>query len=236
MPANSLTVVVPFYNEERTIGEVARRLEKVSKIFEHCIFINDGSSDNSNQALVDALKNITYKSEILSQKNCGKGSAVRLGIRKAVTSHVAILDADLELEPSALAELWSPIKSGMEMATIGYRGFLSQSSYTYRYKIGNQVLSNFYGLTFNRVVTDVMCGFKVFPTTILVNFPFKSRRFSIEIDILAALWSKSIRPYEIPVTYQARDKSEGKVIGFSDAISILLRILFLRLFLKLRTK
>lgn len=236
MPANSLTVVVPFYNEERTIGEVALRLEKITNIFEHCIFIDDGSSDNSYQTLVDALKNITYKSEILSQKNCGKGSAVRLGIRKVITSHVAILDADLELEPSALAELWSPIKSGMEMATIGYRGFLSQSSYTYRYKIGNQVLSNFYGLTFNRVVTDVMCGFKVFPTTIFENFPFKSRRFSIEIDILAAVWSKSIRPYEIPVTYQARDKSEGKVIGFSDAISILLRILFLRLFLKLRTK
>jgi glycosyltransferase involved in cell wall biosynthesis len=235
VPTPTLTVIVPFYNEERTLEELVQKLKNTRAIFEKCLFIDDGSTDNSFLILSQALKEVEFSSEIVRQSNKGKGAAVRNGITRVDTTHVAILDADLELDPYALGELWEPIFMEREIATLGFRSFLSQSSYTYRYSVGNRVISNIYGFVFNRVVTDVMCGYKVFPSRIFNKFPFESKRFSIEIDILSALWREEIRPFEILVSYKARGRSEGKVIGFSDAISVLLRILFLRLLLKSRT-
>ena len=224
-----MTLIVPFYNEARTIAELVKQLEKTSSIFESCVFVDDGSSDESYDLLQRSLPGISFESSTVRQSNLGKGSAIRAGLKLVKTSHAAILDADLELDPKDLIELWQPIREGQAQASLGYRQFLSQSSYTYRYKVGNRILSAIYGLIFNRVITDVMCGYKVFPSNLFEGTKYRGRRFSIEIDILAELWRQDIQPFEVQVSYKSRNKSQGKIIGYSDAFFVIFRMIYLRL-------
>ena len=224
-----LTIIVPIFNEARTITELVSKIENIKSVFKHCVFVDDGSTDESYLLLQEALHGREIHSTTLRQPNLGKGAAIRTGLKSVETSHVAVLDADLELDPTDLIELWRPIQNGETTASLGYRQFLSQSSYTYRYKVGNRILSHVYGLLFNQVISDVMCGYKVFPRDIFDGTKYKGRRFSIEIDILAALWRRKVQPYELQVSYKARSRSQGKIIGYSDALLVLLRMIYLRI-------
>ena len=226
----TLTIIVPFFNEARTLKQLVEEIADLpDKVYEEVIFVNDGSEDDSEEVLMSALGKFTISHTYIHKSNGGKASAVLEGLRNSQTTHAVILDADLELEVSGLIGMWKQIESGEADAVFGYRQFRSHASYTYRYAVGNKLISNFYGLIFNQLITDIMCGYKMFPTELKNSLPKKILGYSIEIAIPSALWKIGLKPFEIEVNYNPRNRHEGKIINSFDAIKVLLAVIKFRL-------
>lgn len=218
----TLTVLIPFFNEERTIPELVRQLDLLPKgILSECIFVDDGSSDSSVRLLKTALQGVRFKSQVISKSNGGKASAIREGSKSLTTSHVVILDSDLELATDDIKKLWSVVQSGESDFVFGYRAFLAHSSFTYRYSRGNQLISSIYGVFFNEVITDIMCGYKLVPSQTLQDLPYKYKDFGLEIEIPMQMWLHRLRPYEVDVAYRARTRAQGKSISVKDAFTVI---------------
>jgi glycosyltransferase involved in cell wall biosynthesis len=226
----TLTALIPFYNEERTISELVHQISQLPDgTLEHCLFVNDGSTDGSLELLESALTKTNLPYSIINKVNGGKASAVREGSNALHTTHVVILDSDLELATEDIVKLWSIVLENESEFVFGYRKFLSHSSFTWRYSRGNQFISNLYGLFFNEVITDIMCGYKLIPTTTLQNLPYRYRRFGLEIEIPMQMWRQGQRPYEVEVSYKARTRSEGKSISVKDAIAVIFSMALFRI-------
>jgi glycosyltransferase involved in cell wall biosynthesis len=228
---HSLTILVPIYNEERTISELVNRLLSIPKnIIYECIFVLDGCTDGSERILRKSLENVSFTFRIFSKKNGGKTSAVHFGSKLVNSSHVLILDSDLELDPIDAINLWEVVTSGKSNFVFGFRTFRSQSSFTYRYSVGNKLISNLYGILFNSVITDIMCGYKLVPTDTLKSIPNKHGKFSLEIMIPILMYRQGFKPFEIPVNYYPRTRAEGKSITKINAIRIIVSLVYLRIF------
>jgi dolichol-phosphate hexosyltransferase len=226
----TLTALIPFFNEERTIAELVRQLDALPKgILTECIFVDDGSSDSSAQLLTEALQGVHFRSRIITKKNGGKASAIKEGTKSLKTSHVVILDSDLELATSDIEKLWKVVESGENDYVFGYRAFLAHSSFTYRYSRGNQLISNIYGVLFNEVITDIMCGYKLVPSEILQSLPYKYKHFGLEIEIPMQMWLNHQRPFEVDVSYRARTRAQGKSISVKDAMLVILSMVLFRI-------
>jgi glycosyltransferase involved in cell wall biosynthesis len=218
----TLTALIPFYNEERTIRELVQQLDALPKgTLSDCIFVDDGSRDTSLEILKSSLETVHFNFQIISKENGGKASAIKEGARSLTTSHVVILDSDLELATSDIEKLWRAVQEGESDFVFGYRAFLAHSSFTYRYSRGNQLISNIYGILFNEVITDIMCGYKLLPSQFLQELPFKYRHFGLEIEIPMEMWRQHQRPYEVDVSYKARTRAQGKSISVKDALSVI---------------
>lgn len=218
----TLTVLIPVFNEARTLPELIRQLAALPPgLFQECVFVDDGSSDNSQEILNKLVAEFGIPNQIISQENQGKAGAIKSGSRVLRTSHVVILDSDLELATKDIVRMWNLVLSDESDFVFGYRSFLSHSSFTWRYSRGNQVISNLYGMFFNEVVSDIMCGYKLVPSNFLADLPFKYRKFGLEIEIPMYMWMNRIRPYEIAVSYKARTRSEGKSISVNDAVYVI---------------
>jgi len=226
----TLTALIPVFNEERTVTELVRQLDALPKgILSECIFVDDGSTDSSAQLLLQALQGVHFKSQIISKDNGGKASAIRKASEVISTTHAVILDADLELNTFDIVRLWDVVLEEKSEIVFGFRSFHAQSTFTYRYTRGNQFLSHLYGILFNEVITDIMCGYKLLPTRYFQECPFDYKKFAIEIEIPLYLWLNRIRPYEILVDYKPRSREEGKVIGVKDAIQIIVNLIYFRI-------
>jgi glycosyltransferase involved in cell wall biosynthesis len=226
----TLTAVIPFFNEERTIAELVQELSNLPHgVLSECIFVDDGSTDSSLTLLDNALKTHRLSHQIISKKNGGKASAVRAGSGALKTSHVVILDSDLELATSDIAKLWDAVQNEEVDFVFGYRKFLAHTSFTWRYSRGNQMISNLYGLLFNEVITDIMCGYKLIPSSTLQSLPYRYKKFGLEIEIPMQMWRLRRRPYEIEVSYKARTRAEGKSISVIDAAAVIFSMIVYRI-------
>ena len=227
----TLTVIVPIFNEARSIPQLVNEISELPKgVVSEVIFVNDGSSDNSVELLEGALSKTHLNYQVITKNNGGKASAIQAGVVGVHSTHSLILDADLELATTDILKLWDVVLSGRSETVFGYRSFLAQSSFTYRYAKGNHVISNLYGLLFNAVITDIMCGYKLVPTPMLQSLPFKFKKYAIEIEIPIHLWENKIRPFEVQVEYFPRSRAEGKGITVHDAVSIISSMIWYRIF------
>jgi len=218
----TLTALIPLFNEERTIVELVRQLSALPQgILSECIFVDDGGTDLSAVKLKEALKSVRFKSQVISKPNGGKASAICEGAKSLTSSHVVILDSDLELATADIEKLWGVVLSGESDYVFGYRAFLAHSSFTYRYSRGNQLISNIYGIFFNEVITDIMCGYKLVPSETLRTLPYKYKHFGLEIEIPMHMWRHHQRPYEVTVAYRARTRAQGKSISVKDAFAVI---------------
>jgi glycosyltransferase involved in cell wall biosynthesis len=229
----TLTVLIPIFNEKRTLPELIRQLSELHPgLFHECIFVDDGSSDGSLEILKSLVVEFGIPHQIISQENQGKAGAIKSGASHLRTTHVVILDSDLELATSDITRMWDAVHSQDTDFVFGFRTFLSHSSFTWRYSRGNQVISNIYGLFFNEVVTDIMCGYKLLPSSFLRELPFKYKKFGLEIEIPMQMWLNNLRPYEIEVSYKSRSRSEGKSISVRDAFHVITSMATFRLLRK----
>jgi len=226
----TLTVLVPFFNEERTIQELVTQLAHLPEgTVDQCIFVDDGSTDNSMAILKKALETHRLPHQVISKENGGKASAILTGSAALKTSHVVILDSDLELATSDIARMWEVVQTNRSDFVFGYRKFLAHSSFTWRYSRGNQLISNLYGLFFNEVITDIMCGYKLIPSTNLKTLPYRYKKFGLEIEIPMHMWRLRQRPFEVEVSYKARTRAEGKSISVIDALAVIVSMAAFRL-------
>ncbi len=233
-----LSVVVPVYNEEATVGSL---LDAVVRSIENCqefisdyevIVVNDASNDSTNQL----LETKSYRNEKIKvfthERNLGKGAALRLGFEKVQGDIVLIQDADLEYDPNDFPALLGPIATEVADVVYGsrFKGDIVRALY-YSHYLGNVFLTFLSNLLTNLNLSDIETGYKAFRAEIIKNMILKSNRFTIEPEMTAKIAKLSeIRVYEVPISYYGRTYQEGKKIHWWDGIAALWSILFFNLF------
>ncbi len=234
---NSLTVIIPCYNEDKTVNELINLLSNLVKSNTETganklkfIFIDDGSSDNTSFYLKESLSKSSLEYTLISNDiNQGKSASVLNAVKILKTTHFLVFDADLEIDVSDILKLWNVVLNKKSDFVFGYRTFLSHSSFSYNYTLGNKIISNLFGLLYNQVITDVLCGIKLLPTSFAKYLNANTRNFCLEAEIAIKMCKYSYIPYEIPINYKARTRLEGKTISVKDALDIFLKIILNRI-------
>ena len=224
-----ISIVVPVYNEARTVAAVIQRLVAIDlPAPREILVVNDGSTDGTRQV----LDQITQRPElriIHAEKNGGKGSAIRIGFSQASGTIVAIQDADLELDPAQLADLVKPILDGRTRVVYGSRFLAGRPDAPWLSIFANQVLTGTTNVLFGGRLTDMETCYKVMASDIARSLNLESNRFDIEPEITAKLLRAGHSILELPIRFEPRSRAQGKKIGWRDgvrAIQVLLKYRF----------
>jgi glycosyltransferase involved in cell wall biosynthesis len=211
-----LTVLIPVFNEEKTIREIVERVLKTNLVYE-VLVIDDGSQDGTRTLLKELEKDCGIR-VILHPENKGKGAAVRTGINNAMGDILLIQDADLEYDPRDYPVLLKPLEEGIADVVYGSR-FLggARRPILFWNMVANKILTLVTNVLYNNILTDMETGYKVFRREIVEGFPLHARGFEFEPEFTAKILKRKVRIFEVPITFNPRDYSEGKKIKARDA-------------------
>jgi glycosyltransferase involved in cell wall biosynthesis len=224
-----LSVLVPVYNEERTLEEVVRRV-CAFPMAKEIILVDDGSKDRSREILTHLQEANQRANDPLNQikiffqpQNQGKGAALRTALGHVTGEIVLVQDADLEYDPADYSALLEPIKKGQADVVYGTRfaGGGAHRVFFFWHSLGNRVLTLLSNMLSNLNLSDMEVGYKVFRTETLQGIELKSRRFGFEPEITMKLAKKGCRFYEVPISYHGRTYEEGKKITWKDGLAAL---------------
>jgi len=222
-----LSIIVPVYNEKRTILTVLKRVES-APYDKEILVIDDCSTDGTREVLreIDETRQIPSIRVLYHAVNQGKGAALRTGVAAAVGDIVIIQDADLEYDPSEYAILIQPILGGLADVVYGSR-FLSGPHRVlfFWHSMGNRFLTLLSNMFTDLNLTDMETGYKAFRREIFSKITIEENRFGFEPEITAKIAKLRCRLYEVPISYFGRDYSEGKKITWKDGFAALYCIL-----------
>ena len=211
-----LSVVIPVFNEANNIETILKRV-KATKLASEIVVVDDGSQDGTR----DILKKLNGKNRvrvILHEKNQGKGAAVCTGIQAATGDVILIQDADLEYSPVDYPALLQPILDGIADVVYGSR-FLGgpRRATMFWHMIANQLLTFMTNILYDTILSDMETGYKVFRRKVIEGMNLRAHRFDFEPEFTAKVLKRRYHIYEVPITFNPRDYSEGKKIKFHDA-------------------
>ena len=224
-----LSVVIPVYNEKKTLSELICRVEAV-KLEKEIIIVDDASTDGTRDLLKKYEGQERFK-VIYQSKNTGKGSALRAGFDKAEGEIIIVQDGDLEYDPKEYPLLIEPILDGRADVVYGSR-FLGGTHrvFFFWHYVGNKVLTTLSNMCTNLCLTDMETGYKVFRRTVLDSFILKCNRFGFEPEFTSKVARHAFRIYEVPISYSGRGYEEGKKIDWKDGVAALWFIFRFRFF------
>jgi glycosyltransferase involved in cell wall biosynthesis len=224
-----LSILMPAYNEEATIERAIERvLESDLPVDYELIVVENGSTDRTRQVL--ASREWPRQVRVVElDVNRGKGAGVRHALEHARGRYSAILDADLEYNPAEIPELLAPFDDGHVGAVIGTRIFQSHSAYGFWYVVGNRAINLGANLLYNAWISDILNCFKVMPTDLFRSLDLREDGFGIDAEIPARLLRRGVVIYEVPVTYRARKREEGKKLSARDGVRVLRTLLRCRI-------
>ena len=211
-----VSVIIPAYNEKNTIEEIIRRVHKTNLVDE-IVVVDDGSQDGTRELLTE-LDGTGAIRVVLHDRNQGKGAAVMTGVRQSTGDVLIIQDADLEYDPRDYPALLRPIEEGLADVVYGSR-FLggARRPTMYWHMVANKLLTFMTNLLYNNILTDMETGYKVFRRQVVTNLVIHARRFDFEPEFTAKILKRRTRIFEVPITFNPRDYSEGKKIKLKDA-------------------
>jgi glycosyltransferase involved in cell wall biosynthesis len=214
-----LSVVMPVYNERATVEEIVGRVLAVPLRID-LVAVDDASSDGTRELLERLSRERGFRL-LLQERNRGKGAAVRRGIAEAKGDVIVVQDADLEYSPEEYPELIDLIVRGKADAVFGSRFIGRHRCFLFTHYLANLFLNLVTNVLYNTTMTDMETCFKAVRAELLRSLDLKSDRFGIEPEITAKLFKRGARVYEVPITYEGRDYSEGKKISWKDGFPAL---------------
>lgn len=211
-----LSVIIPVYNEVESIQTIVQRVQ-ATKLVHEIILVDDGSKDGTR----DILKTLEGKKGvrvILHEKNQGKGAAVRTGMAAAQGDVLLIQDADLEYDPRDYPELLKPIEEGLADVVYGSR-FLGRAHRVtmFWHMVANKSLTLMTNMLYDTILTDMETGYKVFRKEVISGMVIRANSFNFEPEFTAKILKRKYRIYEVPITFNPRDYTQGKKIKLHDA-------------------
>jgi len=220
MPIKKLSIIIPAYNESRTIIRLISDIDAVSlpdNIEKEIIVVNDASDDGTEEKLA-ALRDRKHIHIFNRERRHGKTAAVRFGISKAAGDFIIIQDADLEYNPKYYPELLMPILKGEADVVYGsrFKGRIKNMRLINR--IANRLSTITLNLLFSSDISDMHTCYKLFRRNILDNINITSCNFSFDTEITAELLRRGVKICEVPIEYTARSRKEGKKITWSTAL------------------
>ena len=216
-----ISVIVPVYNEEKTIATVLKMLLDVncSPYTMESIVVDDGSTDNSADE-IKAFPSIRY---IRHQNNMGKGAALQTGFRNSTGKVVIIQDADMEYSPEFIPELARPILLGSADVVFGSRFTGKSKGMSFSHYMGNRILSLTARLLFDAHITDIMTGSKAFSRAVVDSLELHENGFGVEVEMTSKTLQNGWKFFEVPIMYSYRTVGSSK-IRFSDGFKCLLQL------------
>ena len=226
-----ISVLIPCFNEKKTIEEVVDRINDLKDLNLEIIIIDDNSNDGTKDLLKDKIKDKVSKI-IFNNKNYGKGYCVKKGIQASNGDAILIQDADLEYDPSDYPKLIKPIENGNADVVYGSRflGGEEKRVLYFWHSLGNKLLTIFSNMFTNLNLTDMEVGYKLFKSDILKDINLVENRFGIEPEVTAKISKKKIRIFEVGISYYGRKYEDGKKITWRDGFSAIRCIIKYNLF------
>jgi glycosyltransferase involved in cell wall biosynthesis len=214
-----LSVIIPCYNEVKTIADIVRAVRNSPYENKEIIVVDDCSTDGTREILNKTIREQVDK-VLFHEVNQGKGAALRTGIKAATGDLVIIQDADLEYDPQEYALLVEPILQGRADVVFGSRfmGGRPHRVLYYWHSVGNGLLTLFSNMCSNLNLTDMETCYKVFRREIIQGIEIEENRFGFEPEITAKIAKTGCRVYEVGISYYGRTYAEGKKISWKDGV------------------
>jgi len=214
-----ISVIIPCFNEENTIIEILKKVNKQKKNFDIEVIISDDGSTDRTINLLD--ENIDLYDKLVKNKNnLGKGSAIKKGLEITKGDIIIFQDADLEYDPNDYVKLIKPFIENQADVVYGSRflGSSAQRVIYYSHRVANFLITSLVNIFTNINYTDVETGYKVFRKSILESIDLKENSFGIEIETTMKISKLNPKIFEVGISYNGRTYSEGKKITFKDGL------------------
>src|SRR6266516_3923118 len=216
-----LSILMPVYNEAATLRAAVKEVLDVEYPCEIELLIFDDCSDAATRVLYPEFEAEPRVSVHLHTVNQGKGAAIRTAARVATGDYVIMGDADLEYSPAEIPGLLNPVLRGEAEVVYGTRTFGSHNAYSYLYVLGNRAVTTTANVLFNCYISDLETCFKLMPAQLYRSLDIHEKGFGMEAEVTGKLLRRGVRPYEVPISYKARTREDGKKLTWRDGVEAL---------------
>jgi len=225
-----LSILMPAFNERPTVeGAIADALAADLPVeSREIVVVDDGSTDGTRELLRETSWPANVR-VLYHDRNRGKGAAVRTALAHAAGEYAAILDADLEYRASDLTPVLGPLLAGEANVVFGTRAWSAHAAFSFWYVVGNKGVTLATNVIYNCWISDVMTGHKAMRTELFRSLPLREPGFAIEPEIAARVLRAGERIYEVPISYRARSRAEGKKLTALDGARVLRTLLRCRI-------
>ena len=214
-----LSILMPVYNERATLESAVKRVLDVSTPWRLSSSLSTTEVPTGPKSCIRSGATTRHVNVLEKDRNGGKGSAIRKALELASGDYVIICDADLEYAPEEIPSLVAPILNAEATVVYGTRTFGSHNAYSYLYVLGNRAVTTYANVMFNCYISDLETCFKLLPTDLYRSLDVRSAGFGMEAELTGKLLRSGVRPYEVPISYKARGREEGKKLTWRDGVS-----------------